>query len=307
MLSHFSDIKERAHNLSTDIRKGKFQTYCMSEWPTFDVGWPQEGTFHLPIILQVKAVIFKDKPDGHPDQVLYILVWQDMIENPPSWLKPFLPPKAGPTKILALRKAEKETDTKATTPLYLVLQDSSPEDLIHPLPYQALPLPSAPPLEAPGAAGGAPPLPDEGIPVRGPAAGTHGWTHRAAPPSNMGLADSTALPLRAMGPPDKSGKQPVLYWPFSISDLYNWRTQNAKFSDNPKDLIGLLDTVLFTHQPTWDDCQQRLQVLFTTEERTNTGGSSEVCPGRGQTADSKPRPHKRCLPLIPPYLGLQFG
>ena len=86
MLSHFSVIKERAHNLSTDIRKGKFQTYCMSEWPTFDVGWPQEGTFHLPIILQVKAVIFKDKPDGHPDQVPYILVWQDMIENPPSWL-----------------------------------------------------------------------------------------------------------------------------------------------------------------------------------------------------------------------------
>lgn len=24
---------------------------------------------------------------------------------------------------------------------------------------------------------------------------------------------------------------------------------------------------LFTHQPTWDDCQQLLQVLFTTEER----------------------------------------
>ena len=57
------------------------------------------------------------------------------------------------------------------------------------------------------------------------------------------------------------------YWPFSTSDLYNWRTQNAKFSENPKDLINLLDTVLFTHQPTWDDCQQLLQVLFTTEER----------------------------------------
>ncbi|XP_057343520.1 uncharacterized protein LOC130679193 [Manis pentadactyla] len=57
------------------------------------------------------------------------------------------------------------------------------------------------------------------------------------------------------------------YWPFSTSDLYKWRIQNAKFSENPKDLINLLDTVLFTHQPTWDDCQQLLQVLFTTEER----------------------------------------
>lgn len=98
MFSHFSNIRERAYNLNTDIRREKFQTYCMSEWPTFDVGWPREGTFHL----QVKAVIFRNKPDSHPDQVPCILVWQDMIENPPPWLKPFLPPKAGPTKILVL-------------------------------------------------------------------------------------------------------------------------------------------------------------------------------------------------------------
>ena len=39
-------------------------------------------------------MIFRDKPDGHPDQVPYILVWQDMIKNSPPWLKPFLPPKA---------------------------------------------------------------------------------------------------------------------------------------------------------------------------------------------------------------------
>ena len=24
---------------------------------------------------------------------------------------------------------------------------------------------------------------------------------------------------------------------------------------------------MFSHQPTWDDCQQRLQMLLTTEER----------------------------------------
>ena len=24
---------------------------------------------------------------------------------------------------------------------------------------------------------------------------------------------------------------------------------------------------MFTHQPTWDDCQQLLRILFTTEER----------------------------------------
>uniref|UniRef100_A0ABI7Z9C2 Core shell protein Gag P30 domain-containing protein n=1 Tax=Felis catus TaxID=9685 RepID=A0ABI7Z9C2_FELCA len=51
------------------------------------------------------------------------------------------------------------------------------------------------------------------------------------------------------------------------SDLYNWKAQNPKFSEKPAGLIDLLDSVLFTHQPTWDDCRQLLQVLFTTEER----------------------------------------
>uniref|UniRef100_A0A8C0PQ94 Core shell protein Gag P30 domain-containing protein n=1 Tax=Canis lupus familiaris TaxID=9615 RepID=A0A8C0PQ94_CANLF len=194
-----------------------------------------------------------------------------MIENPPLWLKPFLPPKAGPTEILALRKAEKETDSMPQAPLYPVFQDSSPEDLILPPPCRAPPPPSAPPLETPGAAEGASPLPDEGVPVHGPAAGTRGGTLWSATPPNAGPADSTALPLRAMGPPDETGEQLMLYWPFSTSDLYNWKTQNAKFSDNlsdyPRDLIGLLNTVLFTHQPTWDDSRQLLQVLFTTEER----------------------------------------
>ncbi|CAD7683223.1 unnamed protein product [Nyctereutes procyonoides] len=238
----------------------------------------------------VKAVIFRDKPDGHSDQVPYILIWQDMIENPPPWLIPFLPPKAGPTEILALWKAEKETDSMPQTPLYPVFQDSSPEDLILPPPFQALPPPSAPPLETPG----------EGVPVCGPAVGTCGQTHQMAPPLNVGPADSTALPLHAIGPPDKTDEQLILYWPFSTSDLYNWKTPNANFSDNPRDLIGLLDTVLCTHQPTWEDCQQLLQVLFTTEERTNSGGSPEVCPGRGQTATQNPDLINAAFPLSHP-------
>lgn len=83
----------------------------------------------------------------------------------------------------------------------------------------------------------------------------------------LGLADSTVLPLRAIGPPDGEGNQPHHYWPFATSDLYNWKMQSAKFSDNPRELIDLLDSILVTHMPTWDDCQQLLQILFTTEER----------------------------------------
>ncbi|XP_063460808.1 uncharacterized protein LOC129397881 [Pan paniscus] len=99
----------------------------------------------------------------------------------------------------------------------------------------------------------------------GPAGRTRGRTSRTSPPQPP---DSTvALPLREIGPPDDTGIPRLQYWPFSTSDLYNWKTQSARFSDNPKDLLALLDSVMFTHQPTWDDCQQLLRILFTTEER----------------------------------------
>ena len=29
-------------------------------------------------------------PWGHPGQVPYVMVWQDLVENPPKWLKPFI-------------------------------------------------------------------------------------------------------------------------------------------------------------------------------------------------------------------------
>lgn len=74
------------------------------------------------------------------------------------------------------------------------------------------------------------------------------------------------LPLRAFGPADEHGNQPLQYWPILASDLYNWKTHNPPFSENPWALTNLFDSLLFSHQPTWDDCQQRLQVLFTMEE-----------------------------------------
>ena len=53
----------------------------------------------------------------------------------------------------------------------------------------------------------------------------------------------------------------------STSDLYNWKNQNPPFSEDPQGMITLLESVFYTHQPTWDDCQQLLGTLFTTEER----------------------------------------
>ncbi|XP_053058369.1 uncharacterized protein LOC128311604 isoform X3 [Acinonyx jubatus] len=50
LVANFRDVKTRGQNLSLDIRRGKLITLCRSEWPTFGVGWPTEGTFCLPII-----------------------------------------------------------------------------------------------------------------------------------------------------------------------------------------------------------------------------------------------------------------
>ena len=74
-----------------------------------------------------------------------------------------------------------------------------------------------------------------------------------------------ALPVRA-GPAGLDRERTYQYWPFSTSDLYNWKTQTPSFLEKPQGLIDLLESSLFTHNPTWDDCQQLLQVLFTTEE-----------------------------------------
>ena len=98
MTDHFSDFKSRAQNLSLLVKKSKLVTFCSAEWPTFDVGWPQEGTFNPQIIQAVKERVLTPSPARHPDQTPYILVWQDLVRNPLEWLKPFVLTPSKPPK-----------------------------------------------------------------------------------------------------------------------------------------------------------------------------------------------------------------
>jgi hypothetical protein len=70
-LEHWKDVQRIASNQSVDVKKRRWVTFCSAEWPTFGVGWPQDGTFNLDIILQVKSKVFSPGPHGHPDQVPY--------------------------------------------------------------------------------------------------------------------------------------------------------------------------------------------------------------------------------------------
>lgn len=91
VLAHFKEVKTRAHNLLLDVSKKKMHMYCSSEWPTFRVGRPLEGTFYLSTVLVVEDKVLQ-KVQGHPEQVPYIVVWEDFVANPLSWVKSFLLP-----------------------------------------------------------------------------------------------------------------------------------------------------------------------------------------------------------------------
>ncbi|XP_073885528.1 uncharacterized protein [Macaca fascicularis] len=133
----------------------------------------------------------------------------------------------------------------------------------------------------------------------GPASRTRGRVQRD---QASRLPDSTvALPLREIGSLDDTGLSRLMYWPFSTSDLYNWKSQNARFSDNPKDLTSLLDSVMFTHQPTWDDCQQLLRILFTTEERERIQVEArKLVPGDDGQPTANPDLINAAFPLTRP-------
>uniref|UniRef100_A0A5F8AUI6 Core shell protein Gag P30 domain-containing protein n=1 Tax=Macaca mulatta TaxID=9544 RepID=A0A5F8AUI6_MACMU len=269
LTSNFKDVRARGHDLSMEIRRGKLITLCHSEWPAFDVGWPPEGTFQLPVITRVKSKIFLPGRAGHSDQIPYILIWQDLVENSPPWLSPFQLAPPEPCKVLVARPLKPKQLTAPPILFYLIAGTHCPQNPLHtPLgPGPRAPAPRAEPREGAGGreVADAPGPAESESNFEGPLGRTRGRTLRASPPQPP---DSTvALPLREIGPPDDTGVPSFQYWPFSTSDLYNWKTQSARFSDNPKDLMALLDSVMFTHQPTWDDCQQLLRILFTTEER----------------------------------------
>lgn len=86
-LAHWSEVSARASNLAVRVKKGKWQTFCSSQWPTFGVGWPADGTFDLNVVRAVKQKIFVPGSHGHPDQQAYIWVWEDLVLDPPKWVR----------------------------------------------------------------------------------------------------------------------------------------------------------------------------------------------------------------------------
>ena len=286
-LSHWTEVRERAHNMSVSVKKGKWQTFCASEWPAFQVGWPSEGSFQSALLQAVRTMVFRPPPHGHPDQEPYILVWMDLSNNPPSWVKPFLPATVTipwtfyPKPVTAALLPVKAPSTlypslpppvlpESQTDLIRFDMEASPPPLYSP-PRATSPQASAPEASPPSGTSSPPTVPTspKSLPQEeddgGPAQRTR--NRRAQDLQDVAVT----LPLRPYGPMmdnGNGGEMPTLqYWPFSSSDLYNWKQNNPPFSEDPSRLTNLLESLMHSHQPTWDDCQQLLSTLFTQEER----------------------------------------
>ncbi|XP_045852795.1 LOW QUALITY PROTEIN: uncharacterized protein LOC123936057 [Meles meles] len=284
-LGHWRDVQIRANNLSVEVRRRKWQTLCTSEWPTFNVGWPKDGTFNIHVILQVKERVFNQGPQDHPDQVPYVVVWESLVDERPPWVSPFVHPKPktlpyttsppGPSAPPVPHPIPDPTDPPkppSSSNLYPIVSDpSSPR---RPKPQKILPLEDSPLIDLLSEEPPPYPPPPPAQALNSTREPEHPLEERDPLPSPMvgrlrGRREPTQegtsklFPLHQGGGP---GNQ-LQYWPFSASDLYNWKSHNPSFSQDPVALTALIESILITHQPTWDDCQQLLQALLTTEER----------------------------------------
>jgi hypothetical protein len=203
-LSHFSEICAKGHNYGVEIKKGKFDTLCSVEWPTFNVGWPPQGTFSLDTIKKVQDVINIPGLHGHPDQYPYVLMWQTLVEHPPSWLQPFI--HGAPTDQPAILAVSGNTPTPVNSPKKTILQeettlDPSLIDLdceVNPLPYDI-----AAPLQPEAA--GPPKPPHSSASLSALARGLRPCTQREEAPEEEPSSTST-------GPPHPPSEGTGWYW-----------------------------------------------------------------------------------------------
>ncbi|XP_077900658.1 uncharacterized protein LOC144376463 isoform X2 [Ictidomys tridecemlineatus] len=279
-LDHWAEVRIRAQNLSFSVKRRTWQTLCASEWPAFGIGWPPEGSFYSPLIRKIRDIVFQPGPHSHPDQQPYILTWQDLCESPPPWVKTFLiPVPTPPPTILSLKPSAPSPPFVLPESQDLTLLDPPP----FPYPLPPFPNPQHPLNDSPAADSASPPLKE--VKQAQHPSNDFPKAHIAPPPlEEAGPAKGTRrqrmiknpeapviLPLCPYGPMIEDGHggemQTYQYWPFSSSDLYNWKNNNPPFSEDPTRLTGLIESLMFSHQPTWDDCQQFLGILFMTEEQ----------------------------------------
>jgi hypothetical protein len=63
-----------------------------------------------------------------------------------------------------------------------------------------------------------------------------------------------------------AGPMQYVYQSFTTTDLLNWRQHTPAYSEEPQAVIELLDNIMHSHQPNWDDCRPLMSTFFTSGE-----------------------------------------
>ena len=118
---HFKEVRARARKMSVDVKKSQMVIFCRNEWPRLNVGWPPEGTFDLRTVRRLRDIIIRPGSE-HPEQIPYILVWEDLIISPTRWIKHCIPPQEEAATEIPVAEEQEEPPAAPSAP---VLQHSS--------------------------------------------------------------------------------------------------------------------------------------------------------------------------------------
>ncbi|RWS26387.1 gag protein-like protein [Leptotrombidium deliense] len=142
------EVQKRASSYGTSVNGFDLRKFCEVDWPSFDVGWPPQGSLDLALAQSVRKIIFGQP--GHPDQIAYIQIWIDFITDPPKWLKRCFPgscrqpssSRQGRTILLSRAKPQKSTPgcTSQARRRHSASASPSPVRLAQPSPAPASPL-----------------------------------------------------------------------------------------------------------------------------------------------------------------------
>ncbi|XP_045386557.1 uncharacterized protein LOC123629763 [Lemur catta] len=289
-IKNFTDFQQRARPYGFTVNSFDLQKFCEQEWPAFGVGWPPEGSYQRSLAARVQTVVYGNP--GHPDQIPYIQIWNDILADNPRWLRRCKKADSPPKAVMVSKVAGGPGEGQAGRKLYPVLPGQGEDPLLEgPPPYVTTHSRESGQSEI-----GVQSPPDLASPSH-----TRSGSQYQPPPGGH-IPEVPILPLR-QAPMNPGIDHPpfMIYVPFSTSDLYNWKNQNPSFSEKPQGLISLLETIFFTHQPTWDDCQQLLQVLFTSEERERIRReATKTIPGPDGQPTTDPVRIERVFPSLRP-------
>lgn len=58
-----------------------------------------------------------------------------------------------------------------------------------------------------------------------------------------------------------------VYYPFSTTDLFNWKNNKLTYQEDPKQMEKMFSSIFATHNPTWADIQNLFNILTSEDGR----------------------------------------